>query len=84
MDKKNIIRAWKDPEYRASLTEAPESPAGAVELDDAALESIVGGKHMLAPAPMEASYTNTNGCTVSGVTVKSCGYICTYTTECGC
>jgi mersacidin/lichenicidin family type 2 lantibiotic len=44
MDRKNIIRAWKNPEYRANLAEAPESPAGAIELEDVALESIVGGR----------------------------------------
>ncbi len=43
MDKKSIIRAWKDPEYRASLEEAPLSPAGVIELEDTALESAAGG-----------------------------------------
>jgi mersacidin/lichenicidin family type 2 lantibiotic len=47
----NIIRAWKDAEYRASLTEAeraqlPEHPAGLVELSDADLDAVTGGlKH---------------------------------------
>lgn len=43
-----IIRAWKDESYRASLTDTersllPESPAGALELDDAVLANAVGG-----------------------------------------
>lgn len=71
----DIIRAWKDPEFRARLENAPPSPAGLIELSDAALELIGGGF---------ASETDTHGCTVSGVTVHSCGWICTYTTECGC
>jgi len=38
----DVIRAWKDPEYRLSLNEAerallPEHPAGLVELEDADL-----------------------------------------------
>ena len=43
-----IIRAWKDPEYRLSLSEEeqallPENPAGAIELTDDELETAVGG-----------------------------------------
>jgi mersacidin/lichenicidin family type 2 lantibiotic len=38
----NVIRAWRDEEYRSSLSDAerahvPSSPAGAIELDDADL-----------------------------------------------
>ena len=75
MKKTDIIRAWKDPEYRASLEGVPMSPAGLVELGDVALKTAWGGA---------ASATNTEGCTVSGVTVLSCGWICTLTTECTC
>ena len=44
----DIIRAWKDEEYRLSLTEAqraalPAHPAGLIELTDAELEAVVGG-----------------------------------------
>ena len=44
----NIIRAWKDEEYRMSLSDEersllPDNPAGPMELSDADLESIVGG-----------------------------------------
>ena len=44
----DIIRAWKDEEYRNSLSEAeraalPEHPAGEIELDDAELELVAGG-----------------------------------------
>ena len=39
MSKRNIIRAWKDPEYRESLSEEikaelPDNPAGPIELID--------------------------------------------------
>ena len=49
MSKKDIIRAWKDAEYRQSLSEAeramlPEHPAGLIDLTDAELATVAGGK----------------------------------------
>ena len=43
-----IIRAWKDEEFRLSLSEEqqallPDHPAGWIELTDAELETIAGG-----------------------------------------
>jgi mersacidin/lichenicidin family type 2 lantibiotic len=48
MPHEDIIRAWKDEEYRNSLSEEqraqlPENPAGMVELPEADMESIAGG-----------------------------------------
>jgi len=48
MSIENVIRAWKDPAYRASLSEAeraqlPDHPAGLIELTDAELEHVSGG-----------------------------------------
>ena len=74
----DIIRAWKNPELRTK--DMPESPAGLVTLDDVALDAVAGANQDLV-----AGYTNnTETCTVSGVGKESCGWICTYTTECGC
>ncbi|HVF56051.1 MAG TPA: mersacidin/lichenicidin family type 2 lantibiotic [Pyrinomonadaceae bacterium] len=47
MKKVDIIRAWKDEEYRASLTDderasLPEHPSGAIELYDAELGEVAG------------------------------------------
>jgi mersacidin/lichenicidin family type 2 lantibiotic len=47
MSKHNIIRAWKDPNYRNSLSEAeraslPPNPAGAIEISDADLGKVAG------------------------------------------
>jgi mersacidin/lichenicidin family type 2 lantibiotic len=49
----DIIRAWKDEEYRNSLSSEeqamlPANPAGALELSDADLEGIhgAGGDHV--------------------------------------
>ncbi|MBD2315042.1 mersacidin/lichenicidin family type 2 lantibiotic [Desertifilum sp. FACHB-1129] len=44
----DIIRAWKDENYRDSLTEAqrsqlPENPAGLIELTDEDMSSVSGG-----------------------------------------
>ena len=44
----DIVRAWKDQSYRASLSEEqlsqlPANPAGEIELSDAALASVYGG-----------------------------------------
>jgi mersacidin/lichenicidin family type 2 lantibiotic len=44
----NVIRAWKDEEYRLGLSEAerarlPENPAGLLEQTEAELERTVGG-----------------------------------------
>ncbi len=47
MSKLDVIRAWKDEEYRESLSEEerkllPEHPAGLIELGDAELEAVGG------------------------------------------
>ena len=44
----DIVRAWKDAEYRESLSDeelaqVPEHPAGEVELDEEELVNIAGG-----------------------------------------
>ncbi len=50
MTLRNVIRAWTDPVYRASLGEAeraqlPENPAGIIELTGTELEFVAGGGH---------------------------------------
>lgn len=44
----NIVRAWKDAAYRASLSDAeraalPENPAGVIALTDEEMDLLVGG-----------------------------------------
>ena len=58
MNRQDIVRAWKDEEYRGSLTDAeraalPENPAGMVELPVAALGQIAGA----GPLSAEAVFT---------------------------
>jgi mersacidin/lichenicidin family type 2 lantibiotic len=48
METFDVIRAWKDPVYRAALSEAqrsqiPAHPAGVVELKDDELKVATGG-----------------------------------------
>jgi mersacidin/lichenicidin family type 2 lantibiotic len=48
MSHRNIIRAWKDEEYRLSLRRdgarfLPDHPAGLVELPDEQLNVVAGG-----------------------------------------
>ncbi len=48
MSRLDIIRAWKDEDYRRSLSEAeraqlPTHPAGLIEIDDTDLGLVAGG-----------------------------------------
>lgn len=48
MSHEDIVRAWKDEEYRNSLSEEqraqlPENPAGMIELADEEMEAMAGG-----------------------------------------
>ena len=56
-----IIRAWKDPEYRQSLSEEerehlPENPAGAIELTDEELDLAAGGSWRQSQRSYSQSY----------------------------
>lgn len=70
----NIIRAWKDAEYRNSLTEEqrsqlPENPAGTVALSDKDMETFSGG--------LAAAKRRTKTKTKSGlIGSSSCHCIC--------
>lgn len=49
MKKVDVIRAWKDEAYRASLTEEerarlPPNPAGVVEINDDYLRGVTGSR----------------------------------------
>ena len=54
MTKRQIIRAWKDEDYRLSLSEAelsalPAHPAGFVELSDQSLGGVAGQEEEALP-----------------------------------
>jgi mersacidin/lichenicidin family type 2 lantibiotic len=61
----DVIRAWKDEQYRASLTEEqraslPENPVGMVDVSEANLEAVVGGLKNVS------SESNTSCCSMYG------------------
>lgn len=60
----DIIRAWKDREYRLSLSERerallPQHPAGPIELMDAETYAIAGGypPFAMAVSPLQLTWT---------------------------
>jgi mersacidin/lichenicidin family type 2 lantibiotic len=74
MSNRNIIRAWKDEEYRLSLSDAeraqlPAHPAGMIEVTDADLGVVSGGLP-----------TNTNSLYCSHADCPS--FICTRPIQC--
>ncbi len=61
LSKASIIRAWKDEEFRNSLSAEerallPENPVGVVELSDDEIADVSGGLQ-LAAKPRWASFT---------------------------
>ncbi len=78
MSPRDIIRAWKDIEYRLSLSAAeraslPSNPAGLIELSDAELDWASGGTPPINPRPRTcqvvcvcpAPTSKERGCTVT-------------------
>jgi mersacidin/lichenicidin family type 2 lantibiotic len=54
MSNPNIIRAWKDPGYRSTLSPSqraalPPHPAGAIEISEGDLGNVAGGILMFPP-----------------------------------
>lgn len=82
MTQDQIIRAWKDPEYRRSLSDAeraalPENPAGLMELSDEQLDGAAGacllyflsgllGRLYLPPTAFCGLFDGSPICTVFG------------------
>ena len=61
MSIKNIIRAWKDEDYRLSLSEAerallPEHPAGLIELSGAEMDGVNGGMASASASTLSAAH----------------------------
>ena len=82
MQNVDIIRAWKDEDYRLSLTTEqlaalPANPAGEIELVEADLEEVVGGLHKgkkgAEPAPAGGSAGTSAGTSAGGSAGGSAG-----------
>lgn len=70
MSSRKIIRAWKNEEYRLSLSDAerallPDHPAGVVELSDEQLGVVAGGA---------TAWVSTGCCSVGCKTI-GCGTV---------
>jgi mersacidin/lichenicidin family type 2 lantibiotic len=72
----NVVRAWKDEEYRLSLTDAeraqlPENPAGFLELSETDLHQVSGGDFVVPATPV-LYYTINFACyhTLAGCPVR--------------
>jgi mersacidin/lichenicidin family type 2 lantibiotic len=83
MNRPDIVRAWKDEEYRNSLTAVqrdalPQNPAGIVEINSAATETVAGGNLQVArtASPLVCGIQPTivcsNGFGGGRKTVRSC------------
>jgi mersacidin/lichenicidin family type 2 lantibiotic len=66
VSKVDIVRAWKDEEYRASLTDEeraqlPEHPAGLIELANEEMKAVLGGQ-ATTTATTKLAYCGTTRC----------------------
>ena len=86
MSESDIVRAWKDEQYRNSLSanqqsEVPEHPAGEVELDDDELKEVDGaGSNPAITAGCCQQSVNFNTCQI-GWCIGS-GFLTPATTVC--
>jgi len=83
MSKLDVIRAWRDPEYRASLSDRqramlPDNPAGSIALSDAELDAVAGGNLTLL-IPCEPLTDGFGGCPPSFPGICTCIDICPFT-----
>lgn len=63
----DIVRAWKDPLYRAGLSpeeqaQVPNHPAGLLELSDEQIRSVAGGALTTAQTCTELSFHGFRAC----------------------
>ena len=73
MSNVDVVRAWKDEQYRMSLNEIeraslPQNPAGVVELTEGDLEGVVGGSAI----DIDISVSRTSCCTYSTTATACC------------
>jgi mersacidin/lichenicidin family type 2 lantibiotic len=84
MSNRNIIKAWKDPGYCNTLSQAeraalPPNPAGTIEISDEDLGKIAGGIKFTASCSAVCSNYCTDNCTHI-----FCTYDCTVSCTAGC
>jgi len=85
MSKLDVIRAWKDEEYRSSLPGSelgslPANPAGMIDLSEVELSAVVGGTEGVAPTGCIPNCT-LHGCPTFGGPYDPSGWtICAWLT----
>jgi mersacidin/lichenicidin family type 2 lantibiotic len=73
MSNAEIVRAWKDPEYRATLNQIPPLPIGLIELEDLYLsESTAFSKGFAGRRGEHVTVTGCGNCTSQCHTVSHC------------
>jgi len=78
----NIVRAWKDEDYRASLSDAdrallPDNPAGSLEgLDGFAREMMVAGAGSFECTCLSECVSINLACGMTGLLECSINFIC--------
>jgi mersacidin/lichenicidin family type 2 lantibiotic len=75
-----IVRAWKDPEYRAMLNRVPPLPIGSIELEDPYLsENAIVRKGF---ASRRGEHTTVTGCNGGCGLTHSCSSTCHTVSHC--
>ena len=77
----DIVRAWKDDEYRLSLSDEerrslPANPVGEIELTDADLELVYGGGGGHHGGNSNDCHNNSNICSGVCVSFQCNSFIC--------
>ncbi len=67
MDINKIVRAWRDVDYRESLSEAeqaflPDNPAELIDLDDTEMDTVAGGTSIPTLWPWYSFCVRTSVC----------------------
>jgi mersacidin/lichenicidin family type 2 lantibiotic len=74
MSTAEVVRAWKDPEYRSTLNHMPPHPAGQIELIDPDLDGNISAKDR----GFQLNATHANNCHTLNCTMDTslacCGY----------
>lgn len=78
MSTRNIIRAWKDPAYRNSLSTAeqaslPANPAGSIEISEEDLGKVAGGRPPISNwCPTMTGCTCNDVCALTVICTSNC------------
>jgi len=82
----DIVRAWKDDEYRGSLSDEerrslPVNPVGEIELTDADLELVYGGGHHKG-GNSNNCHNNSDHCSGFCVSFECNSFVCSFAFVC--